>query len=667
MKHLGLILSVAASYYIGAKIGFALTFEPHPVSVLWPPNSILLAVLLLTPTRTWWISLLAALPAHFLVQAQSDVPLRMIWCWFVSNSCEALIGAAFIRQILPGPIQFNRLSTVGIFCLGGAFLGPFLSSFLDSGFVILNRWGTGGYWELWRIRFSSNVLACLTITPFIVTWATEGIASLKRASRVKLLEATGLLLGLIVVSLFLFNKVSSHYDPALVYAPLPFLLWAAVRFGARGATAAIATLSFLAIWGVARGNGPFSAGSAEENALYVQLFLIFMTVPLLFLAALIEERNRVEENLRERDERIGLAAETARLVLWAIDFERQESWMSDKGRELFGFDPEEPLSWEALLSRVHSEDREIVDRAMEQARAGSKAFELEHRVVRPNGETSWLMTRGRFLQNDRGEIRELIGVAVDVTSQVTANHEVRVQREEMARLNRMATMGELTASIAHELNQPLSAIVNNANAGIRFIDRGSIEPDALREILTDVVADGHRANDIIQTVRAGIKKDGAIRRPINLNDLITAVAHMVHGDATARKCVVQMALAKDLPAIEGDPVQLQQVLINLLTNAFDAMHKTPAERRKVQIATELRDDGAIKVTVRDYGVGVPIEMHEQLFEQFFTTKEEGLGMGLAIARTIVQGHGGKIEAENVDEGGARFYFILPAFQPANLT
>ncbi len=169
-------LLVFAGYYLGAKLGFALTLQPRPVSVLWPPNAILLAALLLTPVRIWWVVLLAAFPAHWLVQLQSDVPPGMIFCWFISNSCEALIGAGCMRYLIQGPVRLDRLRHVAIFCLCGVFLGPFLSSFLDSGFVALNRWGQGSYWEIWRIRFCSNVLAALTITPLIVTWGTRGIA-----------------------------------------------------------------------------------------------------------------------------------------------------------------------------------------------------------------------------------------------------------------------------------------------------------------------------------------------------------------------------------------------------------------------------------------------------------------------------------------------------------
>src|SRR5881394_403031 len=160
-----------AGYYLGARIGFALTFQPHPVSVLWPPNSILVAALLLTPPRIWWFVLLAAFPAHCAAQLQNHVPPLMILCWFISNSCEAVIGAGLTRYFVGGPIRFTSLRNTGVFCLCVVFTGPFLSSFLDAAFVVWNRWGQGAYWELFRIRFVSNVLAAIIVVPLIVTWA----------------------------------------------------------------------------------------------------------------------------------------------------------------------------------------------------------------------------------------------------------------------------------------------------------------------------------------------------------------------------------------------------------------------------------------------------------------------------------------------------------------
>jgi hypothetical protein len=176
-------LLASVGYYIGSQIGFTLTFRPHPVSVLWPPNSILLAALLLTPVRSWWLIFFAVLPAHVAAQLQSHVPLPMILCYFISNSCEALIGAGCIRYFISAQIRFDTLRSTAMFCLFGGLAGPFLSSFLDAGFVQLNHWGTGSYWEIWRIRLFSNILTALTFAPAFVTWFADRQGRPKQSAR----------------------------------------------------------------------------------------------------------------------------------------------------------------------------------------------------------------------------------------------------------------------------------------------------------------------------------------------------------------------------------------------------------------------------------------------------------------------------------------------------
>ena len=652
-------LLVFAAYYLGAKIGFALTFRPHPVSVLWPPNSILLAALLLTPVRVWWLILLAAFPAHLAAQLQSNVPPAMILCWFISNSCEALIGAGCVRYLLDGPVRFDRLRNVGIFIFFAALLGPFLSSFLDAAFVAINRWGQDSYWQVWRIRFTSNVLAALILVPFIVTWSAEGIAWLGKIRRARFLEAVLLLLCLLSVNTIVFYKLGPAAE--LLYLPLPFLIWAAVRFGSRGASAAICTLAFLAIWSAGHGYGPFSTRSAEENALSIQMFLIVMSVPLLLLAAVIEERSKGATTLRERDERMSLAAESANLAFWSINFETKESWMSDKGRAIFNFGPDEQLSRELFLSRVHPEDRDGVDEAIERARAESHTFEIEYRLLRPDGETRWLISRGRYVRNDRGGVHELIGVAIDITEQVEADLQLRLQREEMTRLSRVSSMGELTASLAHELNQPLTAIATNAAAGKRLLAQGPPDLKEFEELLADVAMDARRAGDIIHGIHHFVRKGEGTRGPVSLNEIVQEVLRLLHSDLLGRETAVETQLAANLPPVDADAVQLQQVLLNLLMNSLEAMQSIPAGERRILISTKCEGNSSALVSVRDYGGGLPKEDLDQVFTQFYSTKPNGMGMGLTIVRSIVEAHGGKLSAENTDEG-ARFFFTLPVMR-----
>jgi PAS domain S-box-containing protein len=650
-------LLVFAAYYVGAKIGFALTFQPHPVSVLWPPNSILLAALLLTPVRVWWVILLAAFPAHLAVELKSHVPPTMAFCWFVSNSCEALIGAGCIRYMIDRPVRFDRLRNVSIFCFFAAFLAPFLTSFVDAAFVAINHWGEDSYWRVWRIRFTSNILAALTLGPLIVTWVADGTAWLGKIRRARFLEAALLLLALLSVNTIVFYKLGPTTDSALLYLPLPLLIWAAVRFGSRGASAAICVLTFLAIWSAGHGYGPFSTRSAEENALSIQMFLIVMSVPLLLLAAVIEERGKGALTLRERDERVSLAAESADLAFWTIDFEGKESWMSEKGRAIFNFGSDEPLSRELFLSRVHPEDRIATDEAIERARATSQTFEVEYRLLRPDGETRWLISRGRYLRNDRGEVSELIGVAIDITAQFKADLQLQLQREEMAHMSRVSSMGELAASLAHELNQPLSAIASNAAAGRRFLMQGSPDLKMFDELLADVATDARRAGDIIHGIHNFVRKSEGTRRPVNLNEIIREVLRLLDSDLLGRATSVETRLAPNLPMVDADPVNLQQVLLNLLMNSIEAMQPKPAAKRRILISTKYEAD-SVATSVRDYGGGLPKDNPDKIFTHFYSTKPDGMGMGLTIVRSIVEAHGGKLGAENADEG-ARFFFSLP--------
>lgn len=382
-----------------------------------------------------------------------------------------------------------------------------------------------------------------------------------------------------------------------------------------------------------------------------------------YLGASVDITNQLDQQraLHEFEERVSLAADAAHLGVWELDTKTLKFWISDKIRELFQFEPGARITYEDFQQRLHPDDRAKRDSAVQQAIETCGDYEMEYRIVLPDGTVRWIAGRGHCTSDGESNCQyRMVGVSMDVTSRKLAEEDAKRNREQVNLLSRASLLGEMTASLAHELNQPLSAIVNNANAGIRFIDDGAVEPSALREILGDVADDGRRAHDIIHNVRNTIKKGNGKRGRINLNDITMAVAHMVQPDAAVHRCEVRTSLAEKLPLVEGDAGQIQQVLVNLVANAFDAMSEVPVGNRKVALVTEWNGDGAIRVIVQDQGIGIPEEAQDRLFEQFFTTKDEGLGMGLAIARSIVEAHGGKMMAENMNGGGARFYFNLPA-------
>jgi C4-dicarboxylate-specific signal transduction histidine kinase len=311
------------------------------------------------------------------------------------------------------------------------------------------------------------------------------------------------------------------------------------------------------------------------------------------------------------------------------------------------------------MSQVHPEDRSRIQQTINDALCDGKDYESEYRLVLPDGIVRWMSTRGSIHFDTAGKPSRLLGISIDITARKQAELDAQRDRAELSHLSRVALMGEMSASIAHELNQPLAGILSNAAAGQRFIDRENVDLCEIRELLGDIVADGRRASDVVRGIRGMVKKEQMARRAVDLNEVVLDALRMASPDALLHSCQLETSLDPNLPAIHSDPVQLQQVLLNLAINAFDAMRDTPASKRKVVITTQSNGDGTVRTSVRDYGVGISDEVQDRLFDPFFSTKAEGLGMGLAIVRSIVESHGGTITAENADGGGTRFEFVLP--------
>jgi two-component system, LuxR family, sensor kinase FixL len=251
----------------------------------------------------------------------------------------------------------------------------------------------------------------------------------------------------------------------------------------------------------------------------------------------------------------------------------------------------------------------------------------------------------------------------DITERRQAELETARQRNELAHLSRVILLGELSGTLAHELNQPLGAIVTNADAALRFLARDAMSREKFREILEDIIAEGRRAGDVVRGIKGMARKKDPLRQLVSLNDVITGVIRLTRSDALAHDCTIVSELNPMLPKVEADVVQLQQVFLNLIVNAFEASQEVPKTQRKIIVRTERADDGTVLASVRDFGAGLPPEAPDRVFDQFFSTKKDGMGIGLYIAQSIASTHGGTLHAQNAKGGGAQFFFRLPGIAP----
>ena len=648
-------LLVSCGYYAGAKLGLALTFSPHPISVLWPPNAILFAALLLLPTRAWWIAIVAALPAHVLAELHDGIPGRMVLCWYVSNVSEAMIGAGAARVLLGREHPFASPRNVMMFLLA-ALNATLFSSFLDSAFVKLNAWGQAAYWELWITRVFSNSAANVVIVPAIVAFAGIDIAAVRRASARRFVEAAALVTGLAIVTMLVFN--TNHplgAAPAEVCLPLPFLLWAAFRFGAKGASALFAFVILAAIWGAGHGVGALGLDTAAENAHSVQLFALCLGPTLLCLGAAVEERMRNEEAIGVNDTRFQLVLEATDDTVYERDIASGALWWGRKGLARYGHSADGVATFAALVQHMHPDDRGRVLAAQQMALAeGRTRWESEYRLRRTDGLHAHVHEQGFIVRDSTGNARKMIAAIADVTER----RDTEDLAHRLAQASRLTAMGEMAASIAHEINQPMSAILSNVDAAEMLLDAGAGEGDELRAILADIRSDDMRASEIIRHIRSLANKQEIESTAFDPNELVRTALRLAQASARGRH-IAMHAICGAVPAVHGDKIHVQQVVLNLIFNAMDAMREAATDDRVLVVQTATTGPSVVKISVRDRGHGIRPEEFDRIFDSFYTTKADGLGLGLSIARSLIFAHGGRIWAENNPDRGATFTFTLP--------
>ncbi len=389
--------------------------------------------------------------------------------------------------------------------------------------------------------------------------------------------------------------------------------------------------------------------------------LIFILQALLIGGLLLQlsRRRRAEAALNESEQRMSLAAEAIELGIWGWNPATGEIWATRECRALFGIPPESAITLDAFTNQIHPQERQAMRIALDKISREGGRLELETRVSLPQGNVRWIAVRGKTVDEPHGRPRQFLSVCVDITSRKSSEQAARQHLNEIAHMTRVSTMGELSATLSHEINQPLMAILTNAQAAQRFMAHQPPAIAELDEILQDIVDADRRASAIIRRMRTFMKKGEPEFSSVDLGEVMTDVAKLVRSDAIQRNLQVALQFDRRLPRVACDSIQIQQVTLNLLMNAFDAMSEVPTAGR--QVIMRLDGDGTdmAKITISDCGIGLAPDTLKQMFTPFYTTKSRGLGMGLAISQSIIEAHGGRIWAENNAERGAAFYFTLP--------
>jgi len=369
---------------------------------------------------------------------------------------------------------------------------------------------------------------------------------------------------------------------------------------------------------------------------------------------------KLSDDLRESEARMSLAAEAAGFGVWMWTPATNRVWGSERWLRLFGFEPgRDVVTFEHMIERIHPDDRAQVEAEMRHTFENGAGYGSEHRVMSPDGTVRWLVTRGRMHPDQHGKPARMLGAAVDITDRKRAEQDLAQQRNELAHLSRLGILGEISGSLAHELNQPLGAILANAQAIRRWLAGDHPKLEETRAAIEDIIRDDKRAGEIVHRVRALAKKEAPKSELLDVNRVARETAALLRSELVAADMPLALELQPHLPAVKAGHVELQQSLLNLMLNGLQAQQATERSRRGLTVTTR-HAGGTVTIAVRDRGPGLSPDIASRIFDAFFTTKPGGLGLGLAFCRRIAEIHGGKVSAENHPAGGAVFSLSLPA-------
>lgn len=654
-----LILLFAFVFFCLQKLTFLLRFPPHERTTLWAPGALTFAALLISPWYHWWrYHLGLCIGAFAAYYGDPEIPgftaLVSAQFHFISVAC----GVGVIRQMAP-LTPFSSTKGMVIFLLAAGVLVP-LATTLPIDFV---GWcqGKAIVWPTTVRSFLCVALGMVIATPAFATTALYVPTWFRKPNWKELIEVSALSLGVLMVSGLVFTaSVDPQAMPALVYVPIPILLWATIRYEVGGASWTLLAIGYISTASAIQELGPFSLGETDDQVLRLQLFLLALSLPLLIMATVVQERRRshalfVQENesRRKLEDRFRLVVESTPNAMMIVDSSRKIVLVNQQTERWFGHERVQLIGInfrQLIAARFYGVVLEELGRCIDHP-LPTPSSNLECYGVRSNG--SEFPIEMSFIRLDDENERLILISLEDLTDRRKAEE----TRRELIHANRLSTLSELTASIAHEINQPLAAILSNAEAAELLLESSSPQLEELKTILADIRNDDLRASDVIRKLRSLMRRGEIERTMIDVTSLIQDVIAITRAEAQRRGVDVSMVVPSEKLGIFGDRTHLQQVLLNLMANGIEAM--ATCENERTLIVSAQREDGDVSIKVTDSGPGIPAPQLGQVFDRFYSTKNEGMGIGLAISKSLVEEHGGKIWVTSVVGQGSTFGFQIP--------
>jgi PAS domain S-box-containing protein len=679
------LVVVAAAYATSGTIGLSLAFVNESTTAVWPPAGIALGALLLCGRWVWPAVTVGA----FLVNVTTSENVAAALAIASGNTLEVVAAAWAAQRFAGGRAAFDRtpdlLRFVALSVMGATTIAATVGtgSLLAAG--LATRADAASIWLTWWLGDAAGIMM---FTPLIVLWAAPGREPWTLARG---LEALALAAGVIGTASVVFgDTIPGNQHLQLQFLAIPLLLWAAFRFGARETATCATMLSVFAIEGTLDGQGPFTGSSLNQSLLTLQGFIAVISMVMLAVAAEVAGRWRVEREMRSLNDaleqrvasrtdeltrvhnRLVEAQHVAHIGSWEWDVATNVVWWSEELYRIYGISPAEPVTYESFLTLVHHDDRSIIAAAIDAASRHGEPFAFEHRIVRPDGDVRVVHGQGRVLLDAAGRTTRMVGTSHDITERVALEEE-RAQRRiaEAARQDAEAASrakDQFLAMLSHELRTPL-----NVALGWTHVVRDAAGLDVRVKRAVDTI---HRnlqtltrlVSDIMDVSRIAAGSLALDIRDVDVRQLVEAAVDSVRHAAANRAITIHPEVAPSIPPLKGDVGRLEQVVWNLLANAA----KFARDGGRITISVT-GDADAVQIVVEDDGPGIAAAFLPHVFEPFrqadssATREHGGLGLGLSIARQLVQLHGGSITAGNRDGGGAMFTVRLPAGVAAPVT